>query len=111
MVIIGSMGINNESVRMWTNGKLTPLGEEYTRGFKAMHEIKADVVLGSHPAMHGMQEKYAKVKAGAKENPYIDPTGYEIELAIEEGAFKLIIETQQKESPATAPTAQTPRPQ
>jgi metallo-beta-lactamase class B len=97
VVIIGSMGINNSSVRMWQNGALTPLGEEYSRGFKAMHAIKADVVLGSHPSMHGMQEKYAKLKADSSSNPYIDPKGYETELGLEEGAFKMILDAQQKE--------------
>lgn len=99
VVIIGSMGINSNTTRMWQNGALTPLGEEYTHGFKAMHAIKADVVLGSHPAMHGMQEKYEKLKAGSVANPYIDPKGYETELGLQEGAFKMIVETQQKESP------------
>jgi hypothetical protein len=64
-----------------------------------MHAIKADVVLGSHPAMHGLDEKYAKIKAAGTTkipNPYIDPKGYETELALEEGAFKLIIDNQQK---------------
>ncbi len=99
VVIIGSMGINSNSVRMWQNGALTSLGEEYARGFKAMHELHGDVVLGSHPAMHGMQEKYARLKAGGTPNPYIDPTGYQTELDLEEGAYKLLIQTQQKESP------------
>jgi metallo-beta-lactamase class B len=97
VVIIGSMGINSNTTRMWANGALTPLGEEYSRGFKAMHAIHGDVVLGSHPAMHGMQEKYAKLRAGAATNPYIDPKGYETELGLEEGAFKLIVKAQQKE--------------
>jgi metallo-beta-lactamase class B len=97
VVIIGSMGINSNTTRMWANGALTPLGEEYSRGFKAMHAIHGDVVLGSHPAMHGMQEKYAKLRAGAATNPYIDPKGYETELGLDEGAFKLIVKAQQKE--------------
>src|SRR5947208_8057393 len=57
VAIIGSMGVNN-GTRLWANGALTPIGEEYARGFKAMHAIHADVPLGSHPAMHGLTEKY-----------------------------------------------------
>ena len=38
-------------------------------------------------------------------NPYIDPKGYETELAIEEGAFKLIIENQKKAEAAARPGA------
>ena len=43
-------------------------------------------------------ELIAKLKADPSTNPYIDPKGYETELNLEEGAFKLILETQQKES-------------
>ena len=48
--------------------------------------------------MHGMQEKYAKLKADGSTNPYIDPKGYETELGLEEGAFKMILDAQQKEA-------------
>jgi len=111
VAIIGSMGINSNTVSMWANGALTPLGAEYTKGFQAMHAIHADVVLGSHPAMYGLVERYAKLKPDGAVNPFIDPKAYEAELALEEGAFKLIIETQQKSSPtapATAPVATRP---
>jgi hypothetical protein len=57
--------------------------------------------------MHGMQDKYAKLKAalpptqngGSATNPYIDPSGYETELNLEEGAFRQILAAQRKESP------------
>ena len=99
VAIIGSMGVNN-GTRLWTNGAMTPIGEEYVRGFKAMHAIHADVPLGSHPAMHGLAEKYAKLKTGSSTNPYIDPKGYETEVNIEETAFKMEFENQQKAAPA-----------
>ena len=44
VVIIGSMGVNT-GTRLWANGALTPVGEEYTRGFKAMHALSGDVPL------------------------------------------------------------------
>jgi hypothetical protein len=55
VVIIGSMGVN-AGTRLVANGALNALGEEYMRGFKAMHALSGDVPLGSHPAMHGLAE-------------------------------------------------------
>lgn len=96
VIIIGSMGVN-AGTKLWANGALNALGEEYIRGFKAMHALSGDVPLGSHPAMHGLAEKYKKI-AGSAANPYIDPTGYLKELKIEETAFNIELESQKKAS-------------
>ena len=37
-------------------------------------QLPCDVPLGDHPAQYGMQEKFAKLKAGAP-NPFIDAAG------------------------------------
>ncbi len=109
-VIIGSMGVNS-GTRLFANAALTPVGEEYVRGFKAMHALSGDVPLGSHPAMHGLAEKYKKLSAGGVllipgtiyvPNPYIDPRGYLTELNIEETAFNTELNDQKK---AAAPAA------
>jgi metallo-beta-lactamase class B len=103
VIIIGSMGVN-AGTRLFANGALNALGEEYTRGFKAMHTLSGDVPLGSHPAMHGLVEKYKKLNGSA--NPYIDPKGYLTELNIEETAFNIELENQKK----AAATGTTPAP-
>jgi metallo-beta-lactamase class B len=113
VVIIGSMGVNS-GTRLFANGALTPVAEEYVRGFKAMHALSGDVPLGSHPAMHGLAEKYKKLAGSGIglvpdvlaliPNPYIDPKGYLTELNIEETAFNMELESQKKASPA-APVA------
>jgi metallo-beta-lactamase class B len=104
VIIIGSMGVN-AGTRLVANGALNALGEEYMRGFKAMHTLSGDVPLGSHPAMHGLAEKYKKLsgsglalESGALHvpNPYIDPKGYLTELNIEETAFNIELESQKK---------------
>jgi len=112
VIIIGSMGVNS-GTRLWTNGALTPVGEEYVRGFKAMHTLSGDIPLGSHPAMHSMAEKYKKlagIPVPASDlilqnvpNPYIDHKGYLKELSIEETAFNMELESQKKGG--TAPAA------
>ncbi len=111
VIIIGSMGVN-AGTRLFANGSLNTLGEEYVRGFQAMHALSGDVPLGSHPAMHGMAEKYKKLAAlgpAKGPNPYIDPTGYLTELNIEENGFNVELATQVKAA-ATASPAATPVP-
>jgi hypothetical protein len=48
--------------------------------------------------MYNIDAKYAKLKAMAKgdKNPFIDPEGYKSEVAIEEGAYRGLLEQQQK---------------
>lgn len=94
VVIIGSMGVN-PGLQLVNNGKNPGIVEEYERGFKAMHGLACDVPLGSHPAMYNIAEKYAKLGKGGA-NPFIDPQGYKTELAIEEGAFRGLLEQQRK---------------
>jgi len=104
VIIIGSMGVN-AGTRLFANGALNALGEEYVRGFKAMHTLSGDVPLGSHPAMHLMAEKYKKLAAlgtAKGPNPYIDPNGYLNELNIEENGFNVELASQVK---AAAPAA------
>jgi len=106
VIIIGSMGVN-AGTRIFANGALNPLGEEYVRGFKAMRALSGDVPLGSHPAMHGMAEKYKKLIANGSKgpNPYIDPTGYLTELNIEENGFNVELATQVKAASSSVPAA------
>jgi metallo-beta-lactamase class B len=94
VVIIGSMGVN-PGFQLVNNTKNPGIVDEYERGFKVMHGLACDVPLGSHPAMYGLVEKYAKLGKGGP-NPFIDPQGYKTEIAIEEGAYRGLLEQQQK---------------
>jgi metallo-beta-lactamase class B len=94
VVIIGSMGVN-PGFQLVNNAKNPGIADEYERGYKVMHGLACDVPLGSHPAMYGLVEKYAKLGKGGP-NPFIDPQGYKTEIAIEEGAFRGLLEQQQK---------------
>ncbi len=93
VAIIGSMGVN-PGTRLVDNAGNPTIAEQYIQGFKAMHSLKVDVPLGSHPGMYGMAEKYAKLKAGGGPNPYIDPHGYETEIDLVEATFKSVLEQQ-----------------
>jgi metallo-beta-lactamase class B len=87
VVIIGSMGFNGTAQQLLSNPALVA---EYEQGFRVMHSLACDVPLGSHPAMYNLTEKYAKLGKGP--NPFIDPEGYKTEVAIEEGAYRALLE-------------------
>ena len=93
VVIIGSMGVN-PGLQLINNKNNPGIVDEYERGFKVMHSLACDVPLGSHPAMYGLQEKYAKLLLAKGPNPFIDPEGYKTEVAAEEGAFRGLLAEQ-----------------
>jgi metallo-beta-lactamase class B len=52
------------------------MAEDYARTFRVLKSLKCDIFLGAHGNYYGMEEKYARLAAGAKENPFVDPKGY-----------------------------------
>jgi metallo-beta-lactamase class B len=101
VLIIGSVGVNN-GTRLVADGKPNAVAEEYQRSFRILRSLKADVPLGSHPAMYGLAEKYPKLGKGP--NPFIDPQGYKTEIDIQETAFNAVLEEQLKNPPAAKGT-------
>jgi metallo-beta-lactamase class B len=93
VVIIGSMGVN-PGLQLVNNKQVPQIAEEYMRGFAVLRALPCDVPLGSHPAMYRLAEKYPKLGKGP--NPFIDPEGYRAELDIQEGAFKMLLQDQEK---------------
>ena len=94
VLIIGSVGVN-PGTNLVGNPQLV---DQYRQSFKFLHSAHVDVPLGSHPAMYGMAEKYAKVKPGAG-NPFIDPAGFQTEVTIQETALNNELKRQQVEGP------------
>ena len=94
VVIIGSFG-TNPGFKLVNNAEVPGIAAEFTRAFAVARTLPCDVPLGSHPAMYGMQEKYAKIGAGGP-NPFIDPAGYKLEVDIAEAMFRAVLAQQQK---------------
>jgi metallo-beta-lactamase class B len=101
VLIIGSVGVN-AGTRLVADGKPSPIAEEYQRSFRILRSLKADIPLGSHPAMYSLAEKYPKLGQGP--NPFIDPAGYKTEIDIQETAFNAVLEDQLKNPPAAKGT-------
>jgi metallo-beta-lactamase class B len=94
VVIIGSFGVN-PGFTLVNNTDVPGIADEFARAFKVAHALPCDVPLGSHPAMYNLDEKYAKLASGGP-NPFIDPAGYRLEVAIDEAMFRAVLAEQQK---------------
>ena len=94
VVIIGSFG-TNPGFRLVNNTEAPQIAEEFARAFKVARALKCDVPLGSHPGMYNMTEKYSKLASGGA-NPFIDPSGYVLEVDIDEAMFRAVLAEQQK---------------
>jgi metallo-beta-lactamase class B len=94
VVIIGSVGVN-PGMRLVGNAGYPTIAEDFTRSFKVLRALPADVPLGSHPGMYNMAAKHARLTAGGP-NPYIDPQGYKAEIDLVEATFKSVLEEQRK---------------
>ncbi|MDR0780860.1 MAG: MBL fold metallo-hydrolase [Pseudomonadales bacterium] len=94
VLIIGSLGVN-PNYQLWNNPQNPGIVEQYRQSYATLRAIPADVPLGSHPAMYRMNEKYPHL--GTTPNPFIDPTGYLYEIALNEQAMTLRLQEQRQE--------------
>jgi metallo-beta-lactamase class B len=72
-----------------------PVITEFNHSFAFVRSLPCDVPLGDHPGEYNMQAKYAKIRAGGP-NPFIDPTGCNLEADLEDSMFHAILEEQEK---------------
>jgi len=86
VVINCSIGVN-PNYQLYNNPDNPAIVEQYRKSYAILRSLKADVPLGSHPAMYRLAEKYPLIGKGA--NPFIDPQGWLYEIAINEQAMNL----------------------
>jgi metallo-beta-lactamase class B len=73
------------------------IAADYERSFALLKSLPCDVFLGPHGSFFNFTEKREALARGAKENPFIDPTGYQEYVKESERDYE------------TAKTAQTPK--
>jgi metallo-beta-lactamase class B len=86
VVIVGSYNVN-PGFQLVNNKDYPQMADDYEKTFAVLKSLPCDVFLGAHGAYYGMIEKYERAKAGAKENPFIDPQGYRATIGEKEKAF------------------------
>lgn len=70
------------------NAKYPTIAEDFTKTYQTLKAIKADVFLASHGVFFDLTEKAAKLRSGAKTNPFIDAKGYQSFVARMDKAFQ-----------------------
>ena len=97
VVFVGGTGINR-GVKLLSNTRHPGIIEDYALTFRVLKELDGEVFLAQHPSMYGMDEKLERLKAGAAENPFIDPEGYQRFVEEEEGRYLKQLEEERSAS-------------
>jgi metallo-beta-lactamase class B len=98
VVIVGSWNVNpgwrlvDRPSQPASYPKITA---DYRRTFALLEALPCDVFLGAHGAYFGMLAKLERIKAGAKENVWIDPEGYHAAVAERKQAFETELKRQE----------------
>lgn len=64
------------------------IAADYRRSFATLKGLPCDIFLGAHGVYFGMLAKLDRIKAGARDNVWIDPSGYQATVAEREQAFE-----------------------
>jgi len=95
VVIVGSPNVN-PGYRLVDNAPYPEIAADYQRGFKVLKSLPCDIFLGAHGSYYGLEEKYAKLKAGDKA-AFVDPGGYKTFVTEKELAFQSELARQRKQ--------------
>jgi metallo-beta-lactamase class B len=74
------------------------IAADYRRTFATLKALHCDIFLGAHGAYFGMLAKLDRIKAGAKDNVWVDPQGYRAAVAEREQAFATELKRQESQS-------------
>jgi metallo-beta-lactamase class B len=75
------------------------IAADYEKAFRVWKSLPCDVFLASHAQFFNLTEKREALKEGAKENPFIDPKGYQDYVSGREADFKAELARQQARDP------------
>jgi metallo-beta-lactamase class B len=98
VVIVGSWNVNpgwRLVDRPEQPASYPGIADDYRRTFATLKALQCDVFLGAHGAYFGMLAKLDRIKAGAKENVWVDRPGYEAAVAEREQAFEAELKRQE----------------
>jgi metallo-beta-lactamase class B len=91
VVIVGSWNVNGPFRLVDKPGKPASypgMAADYKKTFEILKSLPCDVFLGAHGAYFGMLGKLERIQAGAKENVWVDPAGYQAAVAEKQRSFE-----------------------
>lgn len=91
VVIVGSWNVNPVFRLVDKPGlpaSYPGMAADYRQTFSILKGLPCDIFLGAHGAYFGMLGKLEQIRAGAKNNVWIDPAGYQAAVAAKQQAFE-----------------------
>ena len=98
VVVVGSWNVNpgwRLVDRPGEPASYPGIAADYRRTFATLKGLQCDVFLGAHGAYFGMPAKLERIKGGANESVWIDPSGYQAAVAERERAFETELKRQE----------------
>jgi metallo-beta-lactamase class B len=98
VVIVGSWNVNpgwRLVDRPEQPASYPGIAADYRHTFATLKGLQRDIFLGAHGAYFGMLKKLDRIKAGANENVWIDPAGYQAAVAEREQALATELKRQE----------------
>ena len=86
--------------RLVNNKAYPQIVSDYEHSFVRLKQLPCDVFLGSHGTFFHLKEKKARLKAGARPNPFIYPDGYRWFVAASEREFHQLLQEQRRAAAA-----------
>ena len=86
VVIVGSPNVN-PGYKLVGNTAYPEIAEDYERMWSVLKSLPCDIFLGAHGSYFGLEEKYPRLKEGAR-NAFLDPEGYKDFIAQKEQEFR-----------------------
>ena len=77
----------NEGVHVFNYPNYPNIAEDFQKTFRVLKTLPCDVFLGPHGRFFDLEGKFARMQAGAKDNPFIDPAGCRQYVEQGEAAF------------------------
>jgi imidazolonepropionase-like amidohydrolase/glyoxylase-like metal-dependent hydrolase (beta-lactamase superfamily II) len=102
VVIVGSWNVNSGFRLVDQAGQAASypgMADDYRHTFQTLKGLHCDIFLGAHGMYFGMLAKLDRIKAGAKEDVWIDPQGYQAAVAEREQAFETELKKQMAPPP------------
>jgi metallo-beta-lactamase class B len=91
VVIVGSWNVNDGFRlvdRPGVPASYPGIAADYRHTFSLLKSLRCDVFLGAHGAYFDMLAKLERLRAGATENVWVDPVGYQAAVAERKAAFE-----------------------
>jgi metallo-beta-lactamase class B len=86
----------NEGVHVFNYPNYPTIAEDLQKTFRLLKELPCDVFLGPHGRFFDLEGKFARMQAGAKQNPFLDPAGCRQYVERGEAAFLKQLEEERR---------------